>query len=233
MAGLFSFDSYRARIAALALASLLSACAGDMIPVGRSSHKAPHRVKQRPARAPLVRHDSEAYRQCIAKLASINVRYTALPDRNFGGGCNALGAVKLIDVGVSTTNLGAMTCPLASNFAAWTQYGVQPAARLLLGAELVRIETFGTYNCRVVAGSERLSEHARGNAVDIAAFVLSDGRRITVQDGWRGDSDSQRFLRAVRASACKRFRTVLSPDYNAAHHDHLHFDMGGAGGFCR
>ncbi len=86
----------------------------------------------------------------------------------------------------------------------------------------------GTYSCRTMigAGSGKLSEHAKANAVDIAAFILSDGRRITVKDGWVGGDDGD-FLRAVRAAACRRFSTVLSPDYNAAHHDHLHFDMGG------
>jgi len=114
------------------------------------------------------------------------------------------------------------------------RYGVAPAARVYLGSELVRVDTFGTYNCRTVAGSGRLSEHAHANAVDIAAFLLADGRRISVQNGWgNGDPASRKFLRAVRDSACKRFRTVLSPDYNAAHHDHLHFDMGGRGGYCR
>jgi hypothetical protein len=104
---------------------------------------------------------------------------------------------------------------------------------LILGAEIERIETFGTYNCRPIAGSGKLSEHAHSNAVDVSAFVLSDGRRITIEQGWNGDRQTRQFLEIVRASACKRFRTVLSPDYNVAHRDHFHFDMGGRGGFCR
>jgi hypothetical protein len=69
--------------------------------------------------------------------------------------------------------------------------------------------------------------------VDVAAFVLSDGRRISVEQGWRGDDRTRRFLQLIHDSACKRFNTVLSPDYNAAHANHLHFDMGGKAGFCR
>ena len=106
-------------------------------------------------------------------------------------------------------------------------------ARLVLGAEIEKIETFGTYNCRPIAGLSKLSEHAHSNAIDVSAFVLSDGRRITVQQGWHGDRQTRQFLSLIHASACKRFSTVLSPDYNAAHHDHFHFDMGGRGGFCR
>ncbi len=208
----------------VALCAMLAACGGTPEP----------RRSVRPVRAPAaVTAQSPEIRQCVAKLRSQGVRLEALPDRRYSPGCTALGSVKLLDFGVPTTNLTTMTCPLAEKFVGWARYGVQPAARLFLGAELVRIETFGTYACRPIAGSGRLSEHAGSNAVDVAAFVLADGRRVSVKDGWNGDSREKQFLRIIRQSACRRFRTVLSPDYNAAHHDHLHFDLGGRGGYCR
>jgi hypothetical protein len=209
----------------LVLALLLAACGGDILPNGRV-------VSTPPPKATRVTGSMDL-RQCHAKLASQAVAFTPLPDQNFGHGCNALGSVKLLDIGVPATNLGAMTCGLAANFTAWARFGVEPAARAILGAEIVRIETFGTYNCRPIAGSGKLSEHAHGNAVDVSAFVLDDGRRITVEQGWNGDRRTRQFLAVIHASACKRFSTVLSPDYNAAHKDHMHFDMGGRGGFCR
>ncbi len=212
----------------LASAMSLGACSGDLVPRGR--------VAAPSSRPPVARAPSQPAmetRQCFARLQSQAVSFTPLPDRRFDGGCSAVGSVKLIDIGVPATNLGAMTCGLAANFAAWARYGVQPAARLILGAEIERIETFGTYNCRPIAGSGKLSEHAHSNAIDVSAFVLSDGRRITIQNDWNSGGRTRQFLEAVRASACKRFSTVLSPDYNAAHHDHFHFDMGGRGGFCR
>ncbi len=216
---------FRGAALAVTMAMMLSACGGDLVPRGRVA-----RVSKpvRPAAPPPME-----MRQCLAKLNAQAIAYTPLPDRTFGGGCSAVGSVKLIDFGVPATNLGAMTCQLAANFAAWARYGVQPAARTILGTEIVRIETFGTYNCRPIAGSGKLSEHAHSNAIDIAAFVLADGRRISVEQGWSGDRETRQFLKIVHASACKRFNTVLSPDYNAAHHDHFHFDMGGKGGFCR
>lgn len=178
---------------------------------------------------------SAEVRQCLADLRSTGIKFAPLPDQHFGGGCNAINSVKLLDIGTPVTNLGAMTCPLAAKFAAWARYGAQPAARLIMGSELVRIETFGTYACRNVNGniSGNRSEHAHSNAVDVAAFVFADGRRISVKDGWQGDDQARRFLRIIHESACKRFRTVLSPDYNAAHRDHFHFDMGGKGTYCR
>lgn len=173
-------------------------------------------------------------RQCLADLQRASVKYTPLANQIFGGGCSAIDSVKLLDIGVPVTGLGALTCPLAKNFAAWTHYAVRPAARQILKAEVVKIETFGTYSCRNVYGrtAGRLSQHALSNAIDISAFVLSDGRRITVLQGWRGKADEQEFLRVLHKSACRRFGTALGPDYNQAHHNHFHYDMSG-NGFCR
>lgn len=215
----------------LAAVMALAACGGDLVPRGRVASASKGASKPQTERPPAS--PSPEVKQCMAKLQSQAVAFTPLPDQSFGGGCSALGSVKLLDIGVPATNLGAMTCDLAANFTAWARYGVQPAARLVLGAEIVKIETFGTYSCRPIAGSGKLSEHAHSNAIDVSAFVLSDGRRITVEQGWNGDKPTRQFLEIIHASACKRFITVLSPDYNAAHHDHLHFDMGGKGGFCR
>lgn len=175
-------------------------------------------------------------RACTRRLADHGFDFRSLPDRRFDGGCSALGSVQLLDIGTPVTNLGAMRCGLAEAFAGWVRYGVVPASRQILGSEVVRVESFGTYACRGVVGtgrSTRLSEHAVSNAVDIAAFRLADGRRIAVLGGWTsGDPAVRQFLRAVHGSGCKRFRTVLGPDYNAAHANHFHMDMGGSN-FCR
>ena len=215
--------------AALIVALALGACSGD-------------RDRRKPQRKPTPHAQlmpgitSAPIRQCLGKLAGQGVQFQPLPDRDFGGGCLAFGTVKLLDTGTPTTNLGAMTCPLASAFAGWVRYAVVPASRVWLGSEVVKVETYGTYNCRTVNGvgpNDRLSEHARSNAVDVAAFLLADGRRISVKADYRStDAKVRGFIKAVHASACKRFATVLSPDYNAAHHDHFHLDMG-RGPFCR
>ena len=220
-----------ATAALLARMMTLAGCGGDLVPRGKVARAS--KPVRAPARTTRPSQPALETRQCFAKLQSQAVSFTPLPDRKFGGGCNAINSVKLLDIGVPAAGLGAMTCNLAANFAAWARYGVQPAARGVFGAEIEKSETFGTYNCRPIAGSGKLSEHAHSNAIDVSAFVLSDGRRITVQQGWHGDKQTRQFLSLIHASACKRFKTVLSPDYNAAHHDHFHFDMGGRGGFCR
>ena len=218
------------KLSALATLASLSACADhSVVRQGRVAH---------PALAPRVMPNSESFRQCAARLDAAQIRYQALPNETKGSGCAIIDSIKLLDIGTPTANLGAMTCPLASTFAAWVRYAVRPAARLYLGSEVVRIETFGTYACRDVRGTGgtvagKRSEHAMANAVDISAFVLADGRRISILNDWSTGGQTAEFLRRIHESACKRFPTVLSPNYNAAHRDHFHFDMGGRGGFCR
>ncbi|HWK36657.1 extensin family protein [Sphingomonas sp.] len=215
-------------IAGLAVAALLAGCGGDR-PRERPRGSAPVTLPSAP---------SSETRQCFADLSGQEVRFSPLPDRDYGGGCTVRGAVQLIDFGVPTSNLTAMACPLSRTFVAWVRHGVVPAASEILGSPVVKVESFGTYACRGIVGggaasAGRLSEHATANAVDIAAFVLADGRRISIERDWRNaDPAVRRFLATIHASACKRFGTVLGPDYNAAHYNHLHLDMG-RGPFCR
>lgn len=217
--------------ASLMLALLVSAC------VGGGDRRPPRRATTPPPPPRPVMPDSAAFRQCAALLNNTGVRYTPLPNEQKGGGCAIIDTVKLLDFGVPTANLGPMTCPLAAKFTAWARYGVMPAARLFLGADLVKIETYGTYSCRNIVGNPGMagkrSEHAHANAVDVSAFILSDGRRISLEKDWNGTGPERQFLQIIHKSACKRFNTVLSPDYNAAHYNHFHMDMGGRGGFCR
>jgi hypothetical protein len=70
-----------------------------------------------------------------------------------------------------------------------------------------------------------ISEHAFGNALDIAGFTLADGRHISVKDGWHGMPEEQGFLRDVQATACRQFTTVLAPGSNVYHYDHIHVDL--------
>jgi hypothetical protein len=208
----------------LAVVLMLTACASGE---RRAAPPRPDPGRAAPSEA--------ATRQCHAELRRDDIEFRPLEDRRFGGGCSALGAVQLLDIGTPVTNLGAMACPLARQFARWTREAVQPAASQWLGAPVRRIETFGTYACRGVnsqAGA-RLSEHAFANAVDVSAFVLADGRRVTVEQGWRGEDERvRRFLRAVHQAGCRRFSIGLGPDSDAYHYNHLHFDMG-RGPYCR
>jgi len=208
------------------LSMLLSACGA--IPDRRSGQA------QRPTTSAGIGvfDPSPSARQCFSDLGKANVRFSPLPNRQFTGGCSQIDSIKLLDVGADVTNLGPVKCELAGRFAAWTEYAVKRAARQYLGSDLQRIETMGSYSCRSIAGSGKLSQHAHANAIDVSAFVLTDGRRITVENHWKSGRSEMQFLAAIHDSACKRFGTVLSPNYNDAHRDHFHLDMSG-NGYCR
>lgn len=193
------------------------------------------RIVQQPAR-PIVQPSDRDTAACHVDLNRMGVRFSILPDRATGPGCGISGAVQLVDIGVPVTNLTAVRCGEARAFTGWVRSALAPAAYQLLGSELARVETMGSYSCRNVigtSGAARRSGHAIANAIDVAGVTLKDGRRVTIARDWRSpDLATQRFLQAIHASACKRFGTVLSPDYNAEHHDHLHLEDDRAS-FCR
>jgi hypothetical protein len=124
-----------------------------------------------------------------------------------------------------------LSCPLAEATRQWLMESVQPAAMQHFRQPVRALRTLGSYSCRPInAGREeetsgRLSEHAFANALDVAAFVLSDGREVSLLRDWSGDAVRAAFLRDARDGACKAFRTTLGPDYNALHRDHFHLDM--------
>jgi hypothetical protein len=120
-----------------------------------------------------------------------------------------------------------LACPIVSVLDKWLADSVQPAAQRWFGARVVEIKQISAYSCRGMNGNPgaHISEHAFGNALDIAAFTLADGRRITVRDGWRGMPEEQGFLRDVQAAACREFNTVLAPGSNVYHADHIHVDL--------
>jgi hypothetical protein len=121
-----------------------------------------------------------------------------------------------------------LDCRLAERLADWLGNVVEPLARHHLGAGLAAVETGPGYVCRNRnnAAAGKLSEHATGNALDIAAFVLRDGRRVPVRPPERLSAAEAAFLAALRTTACGYFLTVLGPGSDAAHAEHLHVDLG-------
>jgi hypothetical protein len=125
------------------------------------------------------------------------------------------------------TPAATLSCPIVSALDRWVTEGVQPAALHWFGTQVVTIKQISAYSCRgmVGAGTSHISEHAFGNALDVAGFVLADGRKILVKDGWHGSPEEQGFLHDVQLYACETFTTVLAPGYNVYHYDHIHVDL--------
>ena len=120
-----------------------------------------------------------------------------------------------------------LTCPLISALDSWVSGGVQPAAMRWFGQPVIEIKQISAYSCRSMNGQTGapISEHAFGNALDIAGFTLADGRKVTVREGWYGLPADRAFLHDVQAAACRLFATVLAPGSNVFHADHIHVDL--------
>ncbi len=162
--------------------------------------------------------------------------HRASTDCGYGNGMRLVateGEANLAPAGVITS------CPVAAAMIIFERQVVQPAAVRNLGAPVTTISHAGSYSCRRVYGRTegRFSEHATANAIDITGFRLADGTGVSVLRDWRSPGPKRRFLRDVREGSCRIFSTALSPDYNAAHADHFHFDQAqrGMSGFsvCR
>jgi hypothetical protein len=120
-----------------------------------------------------------------------------------------------------------LSCPIVAALDQWITTAVQPAALRWFRVPVVEIRQISAYSCRGMNGNPNthISEHAFGNALDIAEFVLADGHRITVQYGWRGSPEEQGFLHDVQLAACNEFNTVLAPGANIYHYNHIHVDL--------
>jgi hypothetical protein len=169
--------------------------------------------------------------KCRALLSRAGIRHAALPPRGAGTQCGYGDSVRFgrggaLALAWRPADLGT-SCPVAAGLALWEWHVVQPAALRHFGVEVAAVEHFGSYSCRRIYGRSEgaWSEHSSANAVDVAGFRLADGRRIRVASDWKSGGAEGRFLRDVRDGACRLFSTTLSPDYNAAHRDHLHLDQ--------
>ncbi|MCG5238482.1 extensin family protein [Azospirillum doebereinerae] len=168
--------------------------------------------------------------QCLAVLGGSRLRFIPAPDRESPAGCALLNTVRVTRSELGFSSGFTATCTLAAAWMLFETHALQPAAERHFGQRIARIRHLGTFACRNVYGRTegRRSEHATANAIDVAEFTLEDGTAISLTRDWgREGSKPAAFLREVRDGACRFFAVVLGPDYNRAHHDHFHLDMGG------
>ena len=167
---------------------------------------------------------------CVDTIADPVIAAKPLVDFYEKGGCGWKNAVSIRTAGGAELSVAQVSCGVAAALAMWVQHEVQPLAEKHLGSRVTSISNMGTYSCRNIIGRKFFanvrSQHATANAIDVAGFKLADGRYISVARDWKGEAQKAAFLRAVHKRACAYFRVSLSPDFNAAHHDHFHFDRG-------
>jgi len=170
--------------------------------------------------------DGEA---CVEALQTAG-EFTAKPDFEHSAQCHIRDQVALRGLGGAAFREVETRCQVALRTAMWLEHGIKPAAQLHFGQGIARVAHQSSYSCRPIRNSTRISTHASADAIDIRGFELTDGRRITLLDGWNSaDEATSAFLRETRDTACDWFRVVLGPDYNRLHADHFHLQHTGWG----
>ncbi len=181
-----------------------------------------------PQAPPVVLPPPAARSTCGAMIAQLGVEATPLAPVTEGAcGIPAPVAVAGLDGGaIDFTDKAIIGCDLAETLARWSHDTVQPLAMKTLGKPVTGYRIAASYACRNRDGlaDAKLSEHARGNAIDISGFKV-DGEWIEVGPGWNGGGAKAEFLKALRTSACGPFTTVLGPGSDSFHTDHFHLDI--------
>ena len=170
--------------------------------------------------------------QCRDLLRQVGADDAPAPSRRAGPECGYDDGMRLGSRPIAFRPAGPVTsCSVAAGLYLWETRVVQPAAMRHFGQRVASIDHAGSYSCRRLYGRSEgaYSEHATADAIDILGFRLADGTRISVLNDWNSDDPKSAFLRDVRDESCRFFSTVLSPDYNAAHADHLHLDQADRG----
>lgn len=183
--------------------------------------------------------------QCLAALAQTGMQYDVLPDRTTAPGCGFENAVRLTRAGVRIGAPLSLSCPMALSFFMWEKHALQAAAQQHFGQRVAAIDHLGSYACRNINRGEGASpdapggaksRHATADALDIAGFTLENGQKITVLNGWphapaeateAASGPQALMLMDAHSGACRFFKGVLGPDYNAVHRNHFHLETGG------
>ena len=165
---------------------------------------------------------------CLDDLAELDAVYTAHSGFTEGSQCVVEHAVRLSSTsGMVIKNSPLLTCRMASELVKFTGDTLQPVAIDMFGSRIKAMSHLGTYNCRSIRQYPGIaSQHGFANAIDVTGFTLEDGTDINVAQDWNGKSAKAEFLKLVAAGGCKAFRVSVSPDSDANHWNHFHWDMG-------
>jgi hypothetical protein len=166
---------------------------------------------------------------CLAQLSDHDVSYRSIDINDPSDShCHIDTAVRVNRIHAALNKPATMSCALADRLDEFEREVIQPLAVEELGRRATRIDHLGSYSCRRQNSrlSGRRSEHARGQAIDIAGFRLSNGTTVSVEHDWHEAGPKRQFLHHLARRACRYFSVVLTPDSNAEHYNHMHFDIG-------
>lgn len=163
---------------------------------------------------------------CRNELKRLGVVYQDVAPIRDGGQCGIDHPVKVTAIGnIAMKPAATLTCNMAASFATWTKKELVPSARWRYFSGVRTINQGSSYSCRKIAGEGVLSEHGKGNALDVMSIELTNGDKIDVKKPGLFSFRTRGFLNTVRADGCQYFTTVLGPGYNYDHRNHFHFDI--------
>jgi len=164
--------------------------------------------------------------QCLDDLGARGVSYRVAAVPVTTGACSVENPVQVTGAAVPWNQPAVMSCGLADRMDRFLVEAAEPLARRYLATDIVRLDHFGAYSCRSMAGmAGRWSEHAAGRAIDISGFLLKDGERVSVEHDWLAPGPKSEFLHALAKRACDYFNLVLTPESDKLHYNHLHLDI--------
>jgi hypothetical protein len=162
---------------------------------------------------------------CRRELKQLKVKYVDLAPISEGQ-CGIEHPVKVSAIGsIEMKPAATLSCAMALTFSQWTKNELVPSARRRYLSGVKTINQGSSYSCRKISGSRTLSEHGKGNALDIMSIDLNNGKDIDVRKPGIFSFRQRGFLNTVRADGCQYFNTVLGPGYNYDHRNHFHFDI--------
>ena len=188
---------------------------------------------QGPPNPPLTiaSESDEEHQSCLKELSAMGAVFKDIPRIDGGNGCGIDKPISLSETlpGIKVKPEGTMRCKTALALAHWLKESVIPAAGQALeeNGKITTINQASTYICRLRnnAATGKISEHARGNAIDIASFTFENGKTVGIEPRREDSTLIGAFQRTASASACLFFTTVLDPESDAAHETHFHLDV--------
>ncbi len=174
--------------------------------------------------------------QCLSDLKAAQVEFQSLGTLTKDG-CTVESAVELDAVNsrfgkIALSGKPILACGFARQFTAWIGDVAAPLTLAYLGSKLAAVEIGAAFVCRTRYNlpGEKISEHAKGDAVDVTAFRLENGRTLSVEGSSASFEMDGVWIKTLRATGCGYFTTILGPGSNEAHKAHLHFDYEMRGG---
>jgi hypothetical protein len=170
-----------------------------------------------------------AEKACRKRLKRLGVTYRDLPAISNGAGCSIPYPVEVTQLsgGIEIKPAAKLNCQITDAFAQWVKKELAPAARIRYVSGVKSINQLSSYSCRTM-NSKRgapMSEHAKGNAIDVGKVTLNNGTTISVRKPGFFAFREKSLLNNIRADSCKYFNTVLGPGSDVHHKDHFHFDL--------